>query len=220
MRRYVFSDEAGDFEFVKKPNVSRYFIACAVSMDACDIGHELLNLRREMAWDEMPLGDYFHASEDKHAVREKVFAFLGQFDFKVYAQVLEKSKCQPQIRSTKERFYKHAWFYLFKYAMPKTGFAKDDELLVTTASIGTKKGQKTFSHAVNDVLLQTASVEPWSWRAFFCSAASEPCVQVADYCTWAIQRKWEKGEDHFYSMIKPKIHHEYDMWGHGKTHYY
>jgi hypothetical protein len=24
---------------------------------------------------------------------------------------------------------------------------------------------------------------------------SDPCLQVADYCTWAIQRKWERGDE-------------------------
>jgi hypothetical protein len=92
--------------------------------------------------------------------------------------------------------------------------------MVTTASVATKKGQAVFSDAVTDVVQQTVRLDNESRQTFFCSAASDPCLQVADYCTWAIQRKWEKEDQKAYSLIKPKIAHEYEMWSHGLTHYY
>jgi hypothetical protein len=65
MRHYIFSDEAGDFEFAKKPNVSRYFIACAIRLSSCDIGLDLLKLRRELVWDGYPVKDYFQGMSQK-----------------------------------------------------------------------------------------------------------------------------------------------------------
>lgn len=188
-------------------------------MDACDVGLELLKLRRELVWEGLTLGDYFHASHDKQAVRDRVFALLSQHDFRIYAQVLEKSKAQPQIRETEQRFYQHAWFYLFRHAMPKI-VRPLDELLVTTAAIGTNKGKKIFAGCVEDVLAQTVKLDKDDWRASFCSAGSDPCLQVADYCTWAIQRKWEKGDDRSYKIIESRIAYEFDLWGHGSKHYY
>jgi hypothetical protein len=73
MRRYLFADEAGDFEFARKPNVSKCYIIGAVTLDSCDCGNELLNLRRQLTWDSMPIGEYFHASKDKQVVRDAVF---------------------------------------------------------------------------------------------------------------------------------------------------
>lgn len=220
MRRYVFSDEAGDFEFSRKRNVSKYFIVCAVCLDSCDIGLELLKLRRELMWDGATLGDYFHATTDDQSVRDKVYQLLGGFDFQVYAQVLEKSKAQEQIRISKHRFYKHAWLYLFKHAMPKIVRSIEDQLMVTTASIGVKKGQADFSEAVNDVLSQTQQIDSGSWRTVFCSSASDPCLQVADYCTWAIQRKWERSDTRSYALIQSKVRYEFDTWKHGTKHHY
>lgn len=219
MRQYVFADEAGDFDFSKNQRASKYFIACAVCMESEDLGLELLKLRRELAWEKLPLGDHFHASEDKQSVRDRVFGLLAKFDFRVFAQILEKSKAQPQIRSSNHRFYQHAWLYLFRYSMPKI-VQPPHQLVVTTASIGTKKGQAVFSEAVNDVLSQTVKLPSTDWRTSFWPAASDPCIQVADYCTWAIQRKWEKGDARSYDLIKEKIVYEYDLWGHGSTHYY
>ena len=220
MRRFVFADEAGDFEFARKNNVSRYFIVCAISLDSCEIGQELLKLRRELMWDGIQIDDYFHATADKQLVRDRVFQLLNSFDFEIYAQVLEKSKAQPQIRTTRHRFYKHAWLYLFRHAMPRIVRQPEDQLMVTTASIGVKKGQADFSEAVLDVLKQTQRVDAGSWRTTFCSSASDPCLQVADYCTWAIQRKWERGDERSYDLIKSKIKYEYDLWSRGSRHFY
>ena len=220
MRRFVFADEAGDFEFAKKQNVSRYFIACAINLDSCELGHELLRLRRDLMWDGVNINDYFHATEDKQFVRDRVYEVLNRFDFEIYAQILEKSKAQPQIRDTKHRFYKHAWYYLFKFNMPRIVRGLEDQLMVTTASIGVKKGQADFSEAVRDVVKQTQKIDAGSWRTTFASSASDPCLQAADYCTWAIQRKWERGDSRSYDLIKHKIKYEYDLWSRSSTHHY
>jgi hypothetical protein len=63
-RKYLFADEAGDFAF-KRAAASRYFIACCVTLEDCHIGTHLLQLRREVAWRKIELGDYFHASGDR-----------------------------------------------------------------------------------------------------------------------------------------------------------
>lgn len=219
MKRFVFSDEAGDFTFTRNQNASKYFIACAVVLDDCDCGLELLRLRRDLIWNEHPVGDYFHACEDRQIVRDHVFDFIRQVNVKVYAQVLEKSKAQPQIRPTKERFYQHAWFYLFKNCMRRI-VTPEDELMITTASVGTKKGQAAFTEAVNDVLTQTVRLPRERWKTSFCPAMADPCLQIADYYTWAIQRKWERGDTRSYDLIKDKVAYEYDLWSHGSKHYY
>lgn len=220
-RRYVFADEAGDFDFVRKAHVSQYFILCAISMDSCDIGHALLELRRELIWNCQQVGPYFHASEDRQAVRDKVFALIRQTDIRIHATVMEKSKAIPRIRESKERFYQYGWFYLFKYIANKI-VSKDYELMVTTASMGTKKGQATFTACVNDVLQQTVPLTREQWKTSFCPAAADPCLQIADYCAWAIQRKWESGgkDKRSYDLIANQISYEYDLWAHGTKHHY
>lgn len=220
MRRFVFADEAGDFDFSRRPNVSRYFIVCAICLDSCDLGHDLLRLRRDLLWDGVPIPDYFHATKDSTFVRQRVYELLDQHEFTVYAQVLEKSKAQPQVRVTKHRFYQHAWYYLFRHTMPRIVSSPEDQLMVTAASVGVKKQQAKFSEAVHDVLRQTQKVDAGSWRTTFCSSASDPLLQAADYCTWAIQRKWERGDDTAYNLIRHKIRYEFDLWARGSKHYY
>jgi hypothetical protein len=216
-RHYVFADEAGCFTFERKQNVSKYFILCTVTMATCEIAHDLLSLRRDLAWAGVELHDYFHATEDSQEVRNAVFETILKREFRVQAQIMEKSKAQPHVRSSKARFYKHAWFFQFKHGTSKViPYGKDT--LITAASIGNKKEKLSFTNAIDDVMKQTMHRN--SWKTDFRSAASDGCLQVADYCAWAIQRKWERGDTRSYESIKKRITYEYDFWSHGTQHYY
>lgn len=116
-RLYLFADEAGDFEFNRRANVSRYFILYTVTMIRCDIGAALLNLRRDLAWARAPLGEYFHATTDQQEVRDAVFAELANHEFQVQATIMEKAKAQSQVRTDKPRFYQYGWYYHFKHGL-------------------------------------------------------------------------------------------------------
>jgi len=177
-------------------------------------------LRRDLAFKGLPIGDFFHATEDKQAVRDAVFDLIKQHSsMSVHAQIMEKSKAQMQVRATNERFYQHGWYYLFKNGTAKT-IIPGAEVLVTAASVGTKKKQRVFSAAVNDVIQQTVRRKSGQYATSFCPSIGEPCLQIVDYCTWAIQRKWEKGDTRSYDLIKNRIVYEYDLWAHGTKHYY
>lgn len=215
--KYVYADEAGDFQFERKFNVSKYYIICTITLEDPTYGHQLLDLRRHLIWNNIPVGDYFHASEDKQQVRDEVFNLISKAPISIAATILEKSKAQPQVRSNEATFYKHGWYFHLSGIAPKIARI-GDEILFTTASIGTKKAQATFTSAVNDVVRQRA------YRAFckthFCPSMADPCLQIVDYCTWAIQRKWERGDDRSYKLIQQFIVRERDMWADGQIHYY
>ena len=63
LRKYVFSDEAGNFDFRDKHGASRYFILTTVTtVDSPQVGDDLLALRRGLAWDGIALESNFHAA--------------------------------------------------------------------------------------------------------------------------------------------------------------
>jgi Protein of unknown function (DUF3800) len=218
-RLYFFADEAGCFNFSRKPGASRYFIVCTIVCPSCgDLGSELLALRRELVWERTPVGEYFHATEDKQVIRDRVFALLRKHKFSVQATIMEKSKAYPRVKVTNHMFYQYGWYYHFQHIVPKL-IAKGDELHITTASVGTQKGQAVFSTAVNNVVQQVLRASD-RHRTNFCRSIADPCLQAADYCTWAIQKKWEAGDLRSYELIKDRINHEIDMWSHGNVHQY
>jgi len=216
-KKYLFADEAGCFAFNRNPNVSKYFIICTIILDDLNVAADLVKLRRELVWNRKPVGDFFHATTDKQVVRDAVFDVIGKHDIKVQATICEKAKAQPKTTTSKARFYKYPWYYTLKHGISPLIDA-GDELLITAASIGTKKERLTFCSEIDDVVTQTIKGSPWA--VDFRPSNCDPCLQVADYCAWAIQRKWEKGDNRSYDLIKHMITREYDLWSHGATLHY
>lgn len=187
-------------------------------MDEYSIAHELLGLRKQLVWDEVCDKDRFHATTDKQAVRDEVFKIIQKHNFRIDATILEKSKSEPQLRISNHEFYKYAWYYHFKKIGPLI-CNKNDELFISPASIGTSKEKAIFKNCVRDVVTQV--IPTVDWRIWFVESKSHPCLQIADYCTWAIQRKWEELEDdRSHVLIADKIHTEFDLFRTGSRHYY
>ena len=217
MRKYVYADESGNFDFSKNPKASEYFILTTVLIEDHSVATELFELRRKLVWDGFNLRAGFHAAEDKQHVRDAVFDTLRQHHFRVDTTILHKRKTQPQLRVSDMRFYKHAWFYHMKYVTPKV-VTQQDEMLVVAASVAIKKKEAAFSEAIKDVMEQVSPTTALSNALW--PAASDPCLQIADYCSWAIQRKWETGDDRSYRLICNKIASEYDLFKLGDVTYY
>jgi len=123
-------------------------------MNNCDVATDLLALRRTLAWEGYDLGEFFHASTDQQAVRDKVFEVIRKRDFTIQATIMEKSKARAQVKESKPRFYQYGYFFHFKYGVsPNLG--SDSEALVTTASLGTRRERIAFEASVSDVMNQS-----------------------------------------------------------------
>lgn len=213
---YIFADEAGNFDFSNNRGASRYFTLVTATMENCSVGDRLLALRRDMGWRSIHLDSVFHATDDPQVVRDEVFEMIAEVEFRIDATLLEKRKAQPHLHRD-ESLYKMAWYLHMKHVAPKI-VNPDDRLFVVAAGLGTKRQRGRFYDAVYDVVSQVVRCR--SYRVAFWPAVNDPCLQVADYCTWAIQRKWERGDTRSYDMIADKVASEKDIWSIGAKLYY
>lgn len=214
----VFADEFGNFDFSLKVGASHYFGLTTVTFfDDQQARADLQDLRFDLAWEGVMHPGPFRASTEQQAIRDRVFAVLEPHNFRVDATILEKRKTQPQVRSRQTRLYQYAWWLHMRYVAPRIASA-DDQLLVIAASIGTKKELESFRGGVRDVMRQvspsfTTATAQWP-------ANSDTGLQIADYCAWAIQRKWESGDTRSYDLIRDKIRSEFDVFRLGRAYYY
>jgi hypothetical protein len=213
--RFVFADEAGNFDFSLKKGASRYFVLTTVTMGDCRTGDALALLRRDLTWRGSNLPRQFHATDDTREVRGAVFDLLKRSPIRIDATVLEKRKAQPHLQG-ELALYKMGWYLHFKYVAPRIATSQD-RLLVVAASLGTKKTRRFFNAAVDDVVRQVA---PSRHRVAFWVAESDPCLQVADYCCWAVQRAWEHGDHSYLDILASKVSSNQDIWATGTTFYY
>ena len=214
----VFADEFGNFDFSLGTGASRYFgLATVTFFDDQQARVDLQQLRFDLAWEGITHSGPFRATTDQQAIRDRVFAILEPHNFRVDATILEKRKSQPQLRSSRERFYQHAWYLHMKYVARQIADASD-ELLVVAASIGTKKELESFQRGVLDVIQQVSPA--FTTKTAQWPANADTGLQVADYCGWAIQRKWERSDLRSYDLIRDKMSTEFDVFSLGVEHYY
>ncbi len=214
---YVFGDEAGDLVFKRSAGVSRFFILGTVTMSDCAIGMDLLDLRRNLALRGHFTLSEFHAKNDKQRVRDLVFDVLKRSEIRIDLTILDKTKTQDHLRAAPLRFYKEAWYLHLKYVAPRIATAHD-EILVVGSSLQINKKKKAVHDAVIDVV-QQVSPSVFSETAFW-PAVSDPCLQVADYAVWAVQRQYESGDDRSYRLIAGKILSEFQPFKFGPKMYY
>jgi hypothetical protein len=214
-RVVVYTDESGDLVFSQKG--SRYFVIGSVVLPDHFIGDALLQLRRELAWQGVELRKEFHATDDPVPVRRRVFEIIAGHNFRADFTVLEKRKAQPQLRTSDTRFYHYAWYYHMRFLLREIA-SRNDEVLIVAAAIGTKDRYRAFRGGIDDVLRQT-SPTPYV-RASFWPSAVDPCLQVADYCCWAVFRKWEANDAKWYVYIQEKVKSEFDLFRRGSIYYY
>ncbi len=110
------------------------------------------------------------------------------------------------MRKTDEHFYQIVWYHHMNFVAPKIVQASD-ALLVVGASIGVKSRRERFRVAVQHVVQQVSPTPTFhvaSWDAM-----SDPCLQITDYCAWAIQRTWERSDDRSHKLIADKIASEF-----------
>lgn len=219
---FIFADEAGCFVFKppradRKGGPSTYFILTTVAAPDWGIAGDLLKIRRSLALSGEPDRDKLHATTDLQEVRNEVFSVLAKQPFRIDCTILKKNKAQPQTRTSDTTFYQYAWFYHFKHVGPILS-RQCDKMLITAAALGQKRSRAAFKAGVNNPLQQCIKRD--KWEVAFHESCKDPLLWVADYCSWAIQRKWEHGDDRSYSLIQSKIKTEYDLFASGLKEYY
>lgn len=218
VRQHMFADEAGNFDFSLRVGASRYFILATVTMeDDLAAASAIHKLRYDLAWEGLEHPGPFHATTDAQSVRDRFFVAIEGLQFTIDATVIEKRKSRPTVRKTPEEFYQFAWFSHMRHAAPRNVTDLDD-LLVVAASLGSKRRVDSFHLAVKDVLRQV----PRTGRTLTACwpASSDPGLQIADYCCWAIQRKWELSDSRSYELVSPRITSEYELFRRGRKFYY
>jgi hypothetical protein len=197
---YLFGDEAGNFDFSGALGASRYFILATVTMSDCQAGDRLQALRRRLAWRGVHLGAVLHATEDPQIVRDEVFATLRRCEMRIDATIIAKASVPLALRDGHE-LYRYAWHQHFSRIAGEVA-GDDDRLLAVASDLGTRKRRGAFHLAVDDAIRASARCPH---RVAFWPNMSEPCLVVADYCTWAIQRRWEREDGRSRALIVDKI---------------
>jgi hypothetical protein len=229
-----FVDEAGDgviFDgkgrvLIGTGKVQDYF---TVGMVECwklkALSEELASLRTQLLADpyfkgvpSMQPGQkktalFFHAKDDLPEVRREVFKVLERHDFSFYAVVRTMSAVARQVKARNERdpTYRYRPTELYDSAVRRLFDRKlhtRPAFDVVFASRGKARTQALREHLLKAQAASRKAAGTYPDAAIHVRAMpshQHAGLQVADYCLWALQRLFTKGEDRFLSLIWPKV---------------
>ena len=199
---------------------TRYFVLTSVSMKRPfplavpmdDYKHDRLEYGLDL--------EYFHCYRDGKIVRNRVFELIASHldGMRIDCLIVEKAKVEPALQADR-RFYPEALTHLLKLILPvELDDGDAEKVIVITDTIPVNKKRRAIERGVRTALHDTLP-PGMQYRVLHHQSRSHYGLQVADYCCWAIFRKWQTGERAWYDRIKPAIRRELDLF-HAKSRYY
>ena len=214
---HVHLDESGDFNF--SPRGTKYYaFAAAWTYEPAPLSMALNALRFSLLKQGHSI-QAFHAAEDKQANRDAVVHVLtGHDNWRFVAVVIEKAKVNASIRDP-YIFYPKFASMILKYIFRRLE-SDTHTVLIFTDELPVQKyrnsAEKAIKKAARACLPPHVRFETYHHRR-----ESNAWIQVADYCTWAIFRKWEGGDPRTYDLLRPRLAiRELDVLARGTTTYY
>jgi hypothetical protein len=191
--RYLFLDEAGNFDF--SASGTPFLMVCAthLQVERARSG-ELAALRYELNAAGHDI-ESFHASANTPFVRQSFMRKLAESGRKpeIFAAVLDKSSCQKSPPEPAEA-YLNLFSLVLSLANLWTG-----ECAVYADKVPLQRSRRTIMKAVRQALGQRT--------VHFHTSASSLELQIADYCTWAVWRKIARQDDRpLESLGSPTVH--------------
>ena len=197
----IWGDESGNLDFDPKTG-TKYFVVSTMTAADPSLSSALLDLRRQLDRRGFELPDGFHATEDKQGVRDGVFDLLTRAPVRVDCTYYTKANVYGRIQGDPDYFYRWAWFYHLRHVLPKL-VPKDGDLFIGIATLSTKRKRAAYAATLREVVRETlGSLRP---HCAHWVAATHPCLQAADYYTWAIGRWLERNDDRSLTPVKHQI---------------
>ena len=170
----------------------------------------------------------FHAKDDHAEIRSKVFELLVGLDFKFYAVVKDMRAVREYVKSRNAmdsayRYRPNELYDLTVRMLFKQRLHKEDHYKVIFARRGKSDRTEALKHQLEQTrqaflqehkltsnpTLEIIPAYPWG----------QPCLQVTDYCLWALQRCYEKHEPRFLNALWSKVSLIHDVDDRGDAKY-
>ena len=206
---YIFMDESGDLGFdLSKKKTSNFFIISFLLIPD-DVTRKSVSKIVKKIFSTFSRAEMKHHSGTLHAYKEKsktrckVLQFLAMKEVNILIIYLNKKKVFTRLQDEKHVLYNYVTNILLdRICNKKLVPLKKPICLIASRRETNKFLNENFrsylqrkiesSHMINiDIDIKIPS--------------SDKCLQLVDFCSWAIYRKYEYMDDSYYAIIKSKI---------------
>jgi len=207
---FIFVDEAGDLGFT--PRSSRIFIIAYVMLDNPEKARTTIrHLKRSLRKKDQKLNKFKH-SKDSPKIRRAVFDAVSNIPMSVGAVVIDKNYVKKDLRDKKAILYNYLIADKIASSLLSSGAPKAVLILDRCMS---KEARDHFNdYFIKKVFWKEIEVNKSCTIIDIKHAYSydDPNLQIADYVAGALFRKFEKGIEDEYLLIKHVIKYT-EGWG-------
>jgi hypothetical protein len=198
---YAYIDEAGNLDFGE--HGTQFFALRGVVMRRPFRHSPALP---DAKYDALETGldlEYFHASEDRQAVRDQVLGYLERHlaGLAAYAIVIPKRRLAAEMPRA-ERLYPAASSQLMEIAMAgEEGDVLPSRVIVVTDTLPERRERFAVTKAVKLALHERAG-DAFEYRIVHHASRAELNLQVADCVSWCVYRLVARADRRSFSRVE------------------
>jgi Protein of unknown function (DUF3800) len=213
MPLFAFLDESGTYAFNRQHGDYLVYTAVITATPTL-FAHEFAHLRYDLHQQGTCL-ERFHACEDLQVVRDQVFRIIcSSTDYAVHSIIVRKKKINPVLY--KHGVYSIAYRTMLRYLV---GGRTLDKVCMIVDTVPDQSQQTTLKATLQARAGEALNPRGIPFTIHHHNSASHPLLQVADYCAWAIYRKWQSDDHRSYIHVQRRIRNEFDLFARGDAEY-
>lgn len=199
---YIFLDESGDLGF-KKTSSKWFIFTIAIVSNPRSLEKVVKKVWRSLRKKHKHLGE-LHASKEKDVTRRRMLKILSESeDLSVMCVILNKKKVYVDLQNQKNSLYNFTANILLDRLHNRKIVSSSEPIHLYIDRKDTKKRLRE-----NFIRYLTGSMENrrnGKFKVELHSSYENKALQAVDFISWAVFRKYEKGDYEFYEIIKNKI---------------
>ncbi|GAB6271000.1 MAG TPA: hypothetical protein DHO02_04665 [Syntrophaceae bacterium] len=205
---YLFMDESGclGFEFHKKKTSKYFVVTCLFAPSKRPLEKIVKKVHGGLRQQLHKHSGVLHCNKEKPATRQRLLKLLSEKDCAIMAIYLNKRKVYTRLQDEKHVLYNYVTNILLDRIFSKRYVPETKKIMLIASKRETNKFlNENFSSYLNRKVTDMHNIE---FTVEIKTPADEKCLQVVDFVSWAIFRKYEYGDDGYYNLIKEKVMEE------------
>jgi len=202
---HIHVDESGDLNF--SPAGSRYYIFTAAwTYDPAPLANDLNCLRFKFIKDGHGEGlSSFHARQDAEPKRNEVIKVLLEHSSWQFASIVVEKRCVNLSIREPDKFYPKFLTMVLRFIFRGRLIRRTAKVLVYTDTLPFTGKQARAVGSTIKAACRSDLPSGIPFHVLHHRRETNAWLQVADYCSWSVFRKWEHGIVGEYDRIKARI---------------
>src|SRR3989338_2299031 len=200
---YILLDESGDLGFSFKKGSSKFFIVTIIFTESKRSLEKIARRVHKTLRKKYKKVGVLHAYTETPITRQRLLKDLAKTDCGILLVVLNKKKVFTKLQDEKSVLYNYVTNILLERLMNKKPIPIDKPITLIAAQRETNKFlNENFKSYLSKQINNNHKI---SLKIEIATPAEEKSLQVVDFASWAIFRKYEFGDDSYYNLVKVRI---------------